>query len=90
VDDLDGVPTARPIGCSTTSIGHTTVSGQKVYWGPLDTYETLGSGPKGRHVWRCITAPGAGVGAIQLDAFDERRAIPIARLAATVAHAASR
>jgi len=42
--------------CSDLSIGHATVAGQLTYWGPLTTYDPLGGGPKGRHVWRCANS----------------------------------
>jgi hypothetical protein len=75
--------------CQATSVGHSKLAGKTIYWGPLETYEPLGSGAKGRHVWRCINAPGGGIGAIKLDAFDQHAALPIPETEGVVARASN-
>lgn len=75
--------------CKTLSVGHTTVAGATVYWGPMDTYEPLGSGPKGRHLWRCSKSAHAGVGGIKLDVFDQHAALAIPVVAGMIARASN-
>ena len=71
-------PAADEDRCNALSAGHASVGGQSIYWSGLTTYDPLGSGPKGRHVWRCLNSPGGG-NRIKLDAFDEggKVAIPV-------------
>jgi hypothetical protein len=61
--------------CSDLSVGHASVGGQAVYWGSVTTYDPLGGGPKGRHVWRCVNS--ADGRRLILDAFDEGAHLPI-------------
>ena len=75
--------------CNALSAGHAAVGGEVVYWSALTTYDRLGTGPKGRHVWRCVNPPG-GSSRIELDAFDQggNQAIPL--LSRIVAQASSK
>jgi hypothetical protein len=79
-----------PVGspCGGTSVAHATVGGQPVYRSALTTYDPLGSGPKGRHVWRCVNAPGGG-DTIRLDAWDQGGTLPIPIVSRLVAQASS-
>src|SRR5581483_166527 len=63
-------PAADEDRCNLLSAGHATIAGKTIYWSAPTTYDPLGSGPKGRHVWRCLNSPGGG-GRIKLDAFDQ-------------------
>jgi hypothetical protein len=73
--------------CSALSIGHATVGGQATYWGALTTYDPLGGGPKGRHVWRCVNSSDGR--RLVLDAFDQGARLPIPVMSRIVVRSAA-
>ena len=77
-------PGADEDRCNALSAGHTLISGKAIYWSSLTTYDPLGSGPKGRHVWQCLNSPGGG-DRLKLDAFDQGAGVAITILGGMVA-----